>query len=115
MPDRQDARQRAGIWGLAGHVGRWGIVMDRQAIIRNAFRIPEYLDEEMIAELVRQMTKDASLRQRNMRRTMNIGEVLDAAQIERGRKSAERHRRKIKAQQKPSWGAPIPAGVAIWD
>lgn len=51
--------------------------MDRQAIIRNAFKFPELLDEELIAELVRQMSKDASLRQRNMRRLMNVGEVIE--------------------------------------
>lgn len=51
--------------------------MDRQTTIRNAFKFPELLDEELIAELVRQMLKDAPLRQRNMRRLMNVGEVIE--------------------------------------
>ena len=85
--------------------------MDRQAIIRNAFKFPELLDEELIVELVKQMSKDASTRQRNMRRTMNAG-ALDEKAVE----TRERYNRKRRSQKKnAAWGAPIPAGIAIWD
>jgi len=77
-------------------MGRQIVLPYSEIRIAEAFKYPSRLTEADIQELVKRMAKDASLRQKNMRRTMNIGEVLDTTQIERGRKSAERHRRKAK-------------------
>ncbi|WP_395542196.1 hypothetical protein [Neotabrizicola sp. sgz301269] len=82
--------------------------------IRNAYRGAPLLVEDII-EMQRRIISENKDWKRRKNKIENIGEVLDVIQIERGRKSAERHRRKVKVRQDIGWGASIPAELAIWD
>ena len=80
--------------------------------VRNAFRSGVELNEEEVAALIVAMKKDASLRQNNMRRTMNYGGI-DESELERQRKYARRRADRKKLPQ--AWGSPIPPGAVSWD
>lgn len=100
--------------GHGYQMGRQIVLTYSEIRIANAFRGVE-LSSEDTAELERRVISEVKEWKRRKNKIENSGEILDEAQIERGRKSQERHRCKVKARQNPKWGAPIPAGVAIWD
>ena len=63
--------------------------------LRNAFRGASLSDED-VAEMQRRVLIENKEWKRRKNKIENVGEVIDEAQIERGRKSAERFRRKSK-------------------
>ncbi len=82
--------------------------------LRNAYRGAPLLVEDIV-EMQRRAIAENKEWKRRKKRIENVGEVLDVVIIANERKKAERHRRKARAREKPEWGAPIPAAIAIWD
>lgn len=64
--------------------------------IANAFKPNVELTDEDVAEMQRRVLVENKKWKIRKSKIENVGEVLDEAQIERGRKSAEKFRRKSK-------------------
>ena len=73
-----------------------GKIMFNEEAVKLAFKYSSRLTEADLKELVKRMTADGKDWKRKKYRQESVGEVLDAVQIERGRKSAEKYRRKSK-------------------
>lgn len=69
--------------------------MDTEVVLRNAFRGAP-LSDEIVAEMQRRVLIESKEWKRRKNKIENVGEAFDEALIERGRKSAERFRRKSK-------------------
>lgn len=89
--------------GALGHRGRIvGITMTGRQIvlpyseirIANAFKSGVVLSDEDVIEMQRRVIAENKEWKRRKRRQESTGEAIDESQIERGRKSAERYRRK---------------------
>ncbi|MFP1644222.1 hypothetical protein [Pontitalea aquivivens] len=69
--------------------------MNAEERLRNAFRGAPLTSED-VAEMQRRVLVESKKWKNRKNKIENAGELLDEVQIERGRKSAERHRRKLK-------------------
>lgn len=77
--------------------------------VRLAFKYPSRLTEYDLRELLVRMAKDGSERNANCRRAFRLGENYALEEV------PKRDQRKRRDILKPSWGAPISTGAAIWD
>ena len=112
----REGHQAGFLWTLRGWGQIVGITMTGRQIvlpysewrIANAFKPNVEMTAEDIVEMQRRVIAENKEWKRRKRKQENTGEVIDEAEL-------ERQRRYSRKRKKPSWGAPISAGAAIWD